>query len=125
MTRDGRPSRRGDALRVADIEKASIHLDLIREKGYEKFAEDPILQDAAVRCLEIIGEAAGEVSEPFRREHPDVPFRRMRGFASFAKHEYWEILVGPLWKAVEAIPDIRKALSTVRVEDPVPDPRHE
>lgn len=118
MTRAGRESGRGDEIRVADIAETAVLLDGIRERGREAFLSDPYLQAAAVRYLEIIGEAAGELSDSFREKHPDVPARKMRGFASFAKHEYWRIDGPRVWKAVEAMPTIRRALGTVRVDTP-------
>ncbi|HTT73765.1 MAG TPA: HepT-like ribonuclease domain-containing protein [Thermoplasmata archaeon] len=103
---------------MADIDAAAVRIDEIRSKGYEAFMIDPILQAATVRYLEIIGEASGELSDRFKAAHPDVPFRKMRGFSSFAKHEYWEIRPDLLWVAVETMPGIRRGLASVRAEDP-------
>jgi uncharacterized protein with HEPN domain len=43
------------------------------------FLGDPTLQRAFVRSLEIIGEAAKHVSEPFRASHGSIPWRAMAG----------------------------------------------
>jgi uncharacterized protein with HEPN domain len=53
-----------------------------------------------VRQLEVIGEASGNVSPRPRSEHPEVPWKGMRGFASFAKHGYWRLEPRRLWSAV-------------------------
>jgi uncharacterized protein with HEPN domain len=110
--------RRGDVVRVADIEETTSLLDGIRLKGRDAFLADPYLQAAAVRYLEIIGEAAGHLSSSFRSLHPAFPVRQMRGFASFAKHEYWRIKPELVWSAVHAMPTIRKALGRARAANP-------
>ena len=110
-------SRRGDALRIADIIGAAIRLEPMREKGYDRFSSDPDAIDLAVRRLEIIGEAAGHVSDDTTARYPEVPWKQMRGFASFAKHEYWKLKHPKVWKAIEAMPAVRRALSRARVDD--------
>lgn len=45
----------------------------------EKFLSSPQLQDAVIRRLEIIGEAAKKVSVQTRRKHPAVPWKAMAG----------------------------------------------
>jgi len=41
--------------------------------------ETDYLQDALVRCLEVIGEASKRLSQDFRDRHPEVPWRAMAG----------------------------------------------
>ena len=116
-----RQSRRGDALRIADIQESVRLLALIRAGGRERLLTEPIVKDATIRRLEVIGEAAGHVSEAVRSRHPEIPWRKMRGFASFAKHEYWRIDIDELWDALESLPTLEKALNRIRVRD-VPPP---
>jgi uncharacterized protein with HEPN domain len=105
--------RRADALRLADMLAALDGLETLRALGSERFLTDPIVRDAAIRRLEVLGEAAGAVSPGTRERSPAVPWRQMRGFASFAKHEYWRVDPAELWKALEALPGIRRELSRV------------
>jgi uncharacterized protein with HEPN domain len=108
------PSRRGDVVRLADIERAASLLEDLEHRGREAFVADPHLQAAAVRYLEVIGEAAGNLSADFRERHPDLPVRKMRGFASFSKHEYWRVEVGPLWESVVQARSLRQALEGLK-----------
>ena len=48
----------------------------------ERFLDDPTLQRAFVRSLEIIGEAAKRVPDSFRSEHPQVAWRGMPACAT-------------------------------------------
>jgi uncharacterized protein with HEPN domain len=66
-----------------DLRHIQVEIDyLITESdgvALERFLDDPTLQRAFVRSLEIIGEAAKRVPEPFRTEHPHVAWRAMAG----------------------------------------------
>jgi uncharacterized protein with HEPN domain len=85
-------------------------------EGREAFASSPVTQDAVVRNMEVIGEAAGKVSVEVREEHPEVPWSKMRGFASFAKHEYWRVEVSRVWAAVEQMPGLESQIAAIRVD---------
>ena len=52
------------------------------------FLTDPTLQRAFVRSLEIIGEAAKHVPEPFRARHPSISWRAMAGMRDRVIHDY-------------------------------------
>ncbi len=57
-----------------------------------------MLQAAVERKLEIIGEAARGVSDDFRRDHPEVPWRGIIGQRHFLAHEYGEVRQEKLWR---------------------------
>jgi len=44
---------------------------------YESFAADSKTNEAVVRCLEIIGEAAKNVPDQVRSAYPEIPWRQM------------------------------------------------
>jgi uncharacterized protein with HEPN domain len=99
------------------MDAAAILLEDVRKQGHQAFRSDVHLQAAAIRYLEIIGEAAGNLSASLRELHPEIPVRQMRGFASFAKHEYWRIDTERLWAAIGATGAIRRTLASIRAED--------
>ncbi len=47
--------------------------------GKERFLQDAMVQDAVIRNLEVIGEAAKRVDHAYRSAHPDVPWRAWAG----------------------------------------------
>ncbi len=47
--------------------------------AYESFVGDLKTQDAVIRNLEILGEAAKNLSEEFRAKRPAVPWKSMAG----------------------------------------------
>ena len=106
---------RSDALRLSDILRSIERLEEVLKAGYEAFAQSWMSQSAVVRELEIIGEAAGEISPALRKQHSDVAWTRMRGFSSFAKHEYWRVGPELVWDAVKEIPALRDRIRKVIV----------
>ena len=109
--------RGGEALRIADMLAATIRIEKTREQGRERFFTDADALEATVRRLEIVGEAAGKVSQTTKDRYPEIAWKRMRGFASFAKHVYWEVKPDLVWKAVEEMPVVRQQLMSVQIED--------
>lgn len=44
-------------------------------RGRDAFMEEPMIQDATLRNLEVIGEATKRLSPELRAEHEEVPWR--------------------------------------------------
>ena len=67
----------------------------------EEFAEQDLIQDAVVRRLEIIGEAARQLPTELRDLYPDIPWRRIAGLRNRLTHEYFGIVVDRVWNVVQ------------------------
>jgi uncharacterized protein with HEPN domain len=73
---------------------------------------DRMLQLAVVRAIEIIGEAASQISEETRASAPEIPWRAIVGMRNRLIHAYWDIDPDIVWKtATERLPVL---LSTLR-----------
>ncbi|MGP8110283.1 MAG: DUF86 domain-containing protein [Thermoplasmata archaeon] len=105
--------RRSDPIRLSDILRSVRRLEELLQSGYESFAASWLSQSAAIRELEIIGEAAGDMSATVRKLHPEIRWEQMRGFSSFAKHEYWRVNPELVWKAVVEMPSLKEKLARV------------
>lgn len=79
---------RNDADLVDILESARAAMEYTRGKSWDKFSNDSLLQDAVVRRLEIIGEAAGRVSPATQKKYHDLPWQVMRGTRNRVIHEY-------------------------------------
>jgi uncharacterized protein with HEPN domain len=104
---------RNDALRLSDILRSSGRLEEILEAGFDAFSRSWVSQSAVIRELETIGEAAGDLSPALRKRHPDVRWEQMRGFSSFAKHEYWRVKPELVWEAVKEMPALRERIRRI------------
>ena len=76
-------------------------------KSFHDYSRDEVLQSAVERKLEIIGEAARNVSEKFQQEHPEIPWRGIISQRHFLAHEYGEVRQEKLWRvATVRIPEL-------------------
>jgi len=55
------------------------------------FLTDRLAQDAVLRRLEIIGEAAKHIPHGVRVAYPDVPWRDIAGTRDILIHEYFRV----------------------------------
>lgn len=71
------------------------------------FEASRLHQAAVIRCLEILGEAAGKMSAATRDAHPGLPWREMTGMRHRLIHGYAEVRVEVVWRVVrEDLPDV-------------------
>ena len=75
--------------------------------NYNSYLKDRKLQLAVERCIEIIGEAAKNVSEKFKKEHPGIPWHLIIAQRNVIVHEYGEIKQDRIWALTEKkIPEL-------------------
>ena len=64
--------------------------------------KDEQLTLSLVHLLEIIGEAAGKVSQDFRSQHSEIPWNRISGIRNRLVHGYFDIDMDIVWETVTA-----------------------
>ena len=62
--------------------------------------KDEQLTLSLVHLLEIIGEAAGKVSESFRNRHSEIPWNRISGIRNRLIHGYFDIDMDIVWETI-------------------------
>ena len=65
------------------------------------FKKSHIIQDAVIRQIEIIGEAAKHLSPSFRNSHPDIPWRDLGGMRDKLIHAYFGVDLDRVWITVQ------------------------
>lgn len=71
------------------------------------FDADEAQRAALLHWLQIIGEAARQVSEPLQEAHPDIPWRAMVGMRNRIVHDYLGIDDEVVWETVKLrIPEL-------------------
>lgn len=91
---------------------ARLHLDDILEAvarireytaglDYQTFEQDKKTQDAVVRNLEVIGEAAGRLPESLHAAAPQIQWRKIIGLRNILIHEYFGVSLPVVWDVVQ------------------------
>lgn len=67
---------------------------------FEEFVADRRTRDAVVRNLMTMGESVRWIPDVVLDDHPDVPWRLMRGVRNVVVHEYFGVDDTILWQTV-------------------------
>jgi len=71
-------SRSDDVYLLDILESINIILTYTENKTEFDFVNDLMLQDAVIRCFEIIGEAATKISEQIKNAAPAIQWKLMK-----------------------------------------------
>lgn len=80
---------------IAQIREYTASMD------FEGFARDRKTQDAVVRNIEIIGEAAARLPESVKSKTEDMEWRKIIGMRNILVHEYFGISLPIVWDIVQ------------------------
>jgi uncharacterized protein with HEPN domain len=93
---------KGDALYLRHILDACGRIAEYTRVGRDDFLSTPHWQDATIRQLEIIGEAAKRLSPTLRASVPDVPWRRIAGLRDILIHNYMGVDLPAVWEITQS-----------------------
>lgn len=78
---------------------------------FAKFCASQLVQDAVLRNLEVMGEAASKLPDELRKKHPDVEWRKIIGMRNKLIHGYDDVDAEIVWNAVEKdLPEFEKQI---------------
>lgn len=97
---------------LAQILERAERVEQYTVDGRARFAIDPMIQDAVLRNLTVIGEAAKRIDDDYRAGHPQIPWRALAGLRDVLIHQYEGVDLERVWVIVESeLPDLRRAIS--------------
>jgi uncharacterized protein with HEPN domain len=92
---------RDDTYLVDILESAKIALNYVSGKSSDDFYGDLQCQDAVLRRLEIIGEAARHISPQTRKKYPQIPWRDLTVLRNLVIHQYDAVDINQVWDTTQ------------------------
>ena len=83
------------------LEAAEKSVRFLSDSTREDFKKDEKLSLSTVRLLEILGEAASQVSEDYRMSHQEIPWRHMVSLRNRLIHGYFDVDLDIVWDTVK------------------------
>ena len=100
------------------VEAAEQALTFVQGRHKADLGTDAMLRMALTRAVEIVGEAAAQVSEAGRAEFPTVPWPQIVGMRNRLVHAYFDINQSVLWDTVQlALPALLVQLRVILDRD--------
>jgi uncharacterized protein with HEPN domain len=75
--------------------------DFVEGLDEATFLASRLYQNATIRSLEVIGEAAGKVSAAVQAAHPEIPWREITGMRHRLIHGYGEVRLDLVWMVLQ------------------------
>jgi uncharacterized protein with HEPN domain len=83
------------------LDSSKLAVEYLGNSSIDEFKQNTAIQDAVIRRIEIIGEAANRISEETRKKHRHLPWTEMKGMRNLLIHEYDEIDLKEVWNTVK------------------------
>lgn len=94
-------SKIDDLTRLKHIRDAAKEaLFFVNDRTREDLNRDRMLSLALVRLIEIIGEAANNVSETCQNQYSKIPWRQIIGMRNRIIHAYFDVDLAIVWQVV-------------------------
>jgi uncharacterized protein with HEPN domain len=92
-------------------------VSFVQDRSRADLSDDRQLALALLKCVEIIGEAASQVSPAARAEMTDLPWHEMVGMRHHLVHAYYDVNLDVVWATVcEDLPPLLEALERALAE---------
>lgn len=92
------------------LDTAQQVIQKVKGVSRRQFDNDENLRLALTHLIQVIGEASFHVSEEFRHEHQDVPWRAIVGMRHKVVHDYLNVDEDMVWKTAteEMLPLVKQ-----------------
>jgi uncharacterized protein with HEPN domain len=108
-------SKTEDIVRIRHMADAARKtIELVKGCDRTDLDRNETLALAVVRLLEILGEAAKNVSEECRLNNPAIPWRQIAGTRDRLIHGYFDVDIDVVWKIIsDDLPPLMKQLDDI------------
>lgn len=103
------------------INFAQEAIDFMGPASLTEFLDNVLIQRACERCVELVGEAAGNLSESLVDETPDFPWKEAKGMRIILAHRYGSVDTEIIFATVkERLPDLVARVKRLLKENTTP-----
>lgn len=95
---------------LADIAQAVDRIETYTSAGEATFHDNEMIQDAVIRQLGIIGEAARHLSKETKDLAPEIPWRDVVDTRNFLIHAYALVDLDAVWDTVQELGTLKEAI---------------
>ena len=106
---------RDDKLYIDDIIDSINAIETyLKTLNYDNFIENRMVYSATIRELEIIGEAAGKLSQSLKEDYPNIDYRTIKDFRNVLAHEYFGVDMEIVWLiATEKVTTLKEEIQKI------------
>ena len=83
------------------VDAATEAITFVGEFSFAEFRQNRMMVQAVVRSLEIVGEAANQLTSDFKNKNPEIDWRTIIGMRNRLIHAYFDIDYQVVWKTVK------------------------
>ena len=111
-------SELGNEVRLYHIIECADEIEeAIQNKNFETFTANHVLRIAVVKWIEIIGEAAANITSDFKETHSEIDWKAIIGMRNVVVHEYFGIKYELIWEtATIHVPEVKKQIEIIYKE---------
>lgn len=96
------------------LDAARAAIGHVTHRQREELDQDRLLLNGVVRELEILGEAATQISQTTRESYIELPWREMIGLRNRLIHAYFDVNTQTIWLVVkESLPSLILQLENI------------
>ena len=119
--------RKDDEVRLRHmLDAAREAVSFARGRTRGDLNNDRQLVLALVKGVEIVGEAATQVTEPTRQRLPEIPWEQIVGMRNRLVHAYFDLNLDIVWKTVQGdLPELISLLEPAIPSERSPTPESE
>ena len=91
---------RDDQVYLKFIRESIDRVELYTRDGEAAFTGDVRTQDAVLRRMETLADAAAHLSDELKSRHPTIAWRQVSDFRNVLAHGYMEIRLDQVWHVI-------------------------